>query len=84
MSPINQLLICLRVYATGGHLLSIADFGGIHTSTVSRIVKRVSEAIASLRPIYIKFPSTPEEIQATQNNFFAIASFPRVVGVIGM
>ncbi|XP_055914714.1 uncharacterized protein LOC129947951 [Eupeodes corollae] len=44
--PINQLLVALRFFATGNHLLSIADFGGIHVSTVSRIVSRVATRIA--------------------------------------
>lgn len=83
VSPINQLLVCLRLYATGGHLLSLSDFGGMHTSTVSRIVLRVSEEIARLHRTFIKFPSTPDEIKKTQNDFYNIASFPRVIGVIG-
>jgi DNA-binding MarR family transcriptional regulator len=44
----NQLLACLRLYSTGGHLQQVADFMGMHISTACRIVKRVSEAIARL------------------------------------
>lgn len=79
----NQLLICLRVFATGSHLLTVSDLFGVHLSTVSRIVCRVSQALASLAPVFIKFPSTPHEIRETQNRFYDIASFPRVLGVIG-
>lgn len=55
---------------------------GMHLSTVSRIIKKVSEAIARLRPRFIKMPEGIDEIQATQNKFFDIASFPRVLGAI--
>ncbi|KAJ3619272.1 hypothetical protein MTP99_004967 [Tenebrio molitor] len=40
VAPINQLLACLRLYATGGHLDQIADYMGMHLATVSRIVVR--------------------------------------------
>ncbi|KAK4882442.1 hypothetical protein RN001_005761 [Aquatica leii] len=33
ISPINQLLTCLRYYATGSHLDVIADFMGMHSTT---------------------------------------------------
>ncbi|KAK5648390.1 hypothetical protein RI129_003282 [Pyrocoelia pectoralis] len=82
VSPINQLLLCLRYYATGCHQLSLAYFGGMHKSTVNRIVKRVTEAICHLRQDYINFPRTPEERVAIQYNFFEIAGFPRVTGAI--
>lgn len=74
--------MALRVYATGGHLLALADFGGMSKASVSRIVVRVSEAIAALRPIYIKFPQTEEEIRKTQQDFYDLYSFPRVIGAI--
>lgn len=82
VSPVNQLITCLRVFSTGGHLDSIGDFAGMHFSTVSRIVVRVSEAIARLSPQYIQFPNTENQIRKTQQDFFEIAGFPRVIGTI--
>ncbi|KAK5644374.1 hypothetical protein RI129_005674 [Pyrocoelia pectoralis] len=82
VSPINQLLVSLRYYATAGHLLSQADFTGMHTSTVSRIIVRVSEAIAALYPVFCTFPTTNEEIRQNQRDFFDIARFPRVIGCV--
>lgn len=78
----NQLLVCLRIYSTGGHLQSVADFAGMHLSTVSRIICRVSNAIAELANEYIQFPTDPEMIRKTQQDFFDIASFPRVTGCV--
>lgn len=81
ISPVNQLLTCLRLYATGGHLSTIADFMGISISSASRSVKIVSEAIANLHPQYITMPVL-EEVVSTGNKFFEIASFPRMLGCI--
>lgn len=78
----NQLLTMLRFYATGGHLSTIGDFMGIHEGTASKIIKRTSEAVARLRPTYIKMPENEAEIIDVQNKFFGIASFPRVLGNI--
>ncbi|CAG9773144.1 unnamed protein product [Ceutorhynchus assimilis] len=81
VSPINQFLITLRYYPTGGHLNFLADFGGMDTSTVSRIIVRVSEAIARLYPQYIDMPQ-PQNIIDEQIKFHDIARFPRVLGVV--
>ncbi|KAF5290560.1 hypothetical protein FQA39_LY14689 [Lamprigera yunnana] len=48
VASINQILIVLRIYATGQHLLSVGDFVGVHISIVSRIIRKMSEAIANL------------------------------------
>jgi hypothetical protein len=82
VSPINQLLTCLRYYATDGHLMAIADFTGMHTSTVSRIILRVSRAIASLGQRFIKMSERDEQLQQTAQDFFVTARFPRVIGAL--
>lgn len=82
VSPINQLLCTLRYYATGSTQLSAADFSGFSVSTANRIVHRVTSAIANLRPLYVKFPSTEEELVQTQREFYKIAAFPRTIGAI--
>lgn len=82
VTPMQQLLITLRLYATNGFLITMGDYGGMDKSTVSRIIVRVSEAIASLAHIYIKLPQTQEEISQAQRSFYNIAAFPRVIGAI--
>nr|CAI5841467.1 unnamed protein product [Callosobruchus analis] len=82
VSPINQLLTALLFYATNGHQINIGDHMGMNQSTVSRIVGKVSRAIAGLRNRFIKMPSTPEDILCCQNNFYRLARFPRVIGCI--
>lgn len=82
ISPINQLLCTLRFYATGCFQTTAGDLCGFSSSTVNRIVHKVSCTIASLRSQYIKFPETPEQIRQTQLNFYRRAKFPRVIGAI--
>ena len=50
--PLQQLLIALRFYATGCFQLVDGDLFGVHKSTVCRIVRRVSKAIARLKGQY--------------------------------
>lgn len=82
ISPICQLLFTLRLYATGSFLITMGDFSGVSISSAQRIVHRVSAAIARLRPNYIHFPSTQEEIRREQLQFYNIARFPKVIGCI--
>lgn len=54
---------------------------GMHQTTVSRIVKKVSYALASLSPHYIRMPNQ-QEILTVQQEFYRIARFPKVIGCI--
>lgn len=53
----------------------------MHQTTVSRIIKKVSYAIASLAPNYIIMPNQDEYLR-TQNDSYSIARFPRVIGCV--
>nr|CAI5842434.1 unnamed protein product [Callosobruchus analis] len=44
IAPVNQLLLFLRFCASGSYIVSVADLVGVHKSTASRIVERVSRA----------------------------------------
>lgn len=82
MSPTDQLLLTLSFYATGSFLRVAGDFIGVHKSTASKTVKRVSEALASLRPVCIRMPETNEEISECKAGFYRIARFPLCIGSI--
>lgn len=82
MTPLNQLLLTLRFYATGSFLRSAGDFSGVCISTASRIVHKVSGAIAALRPTMIKMPQNEREIRKTMQGFYGMHRFPRVIGCI--
>ncbi|XP_031348100.1 putative nuclease HARBI1 [Photinus pyralis] len=82
VSPINQLLTTLLFYASSSHQINVGDYMCMNQSTVSRIVKKVSQQIAALRNQFIQMPTTPEEIISTQNKFYRVARFPRVIGCL--
>ncbi|XP_062552994.1 putative nuclease HARBI1 [Armigeres subalbatus] len=80
--PVNiQVLLALRYYATGSFETVVGDLEGIHQTTVGRIVKKVSHAIAALADRFIKMPSE-EEWQETNTKFFRLGGIPRTIGVI--
>ncbi|RVE39824.1 hypothetical protein evm_015526 [Chilo suppressalis] len=82
LSPINQLLLTLRFYATGCHQLTIGDFCGVSRTTANRVIHRVTAAIATLGHNNIKFPQTEADIRKTQIDFYNIAKFPKVMGAL--
>jgi hypothetical protein len=77
-----QILITLRFYATGSFQIAVGDFGGIHRTTAGKIIKRVTIAIAKLKPQVIKFPTDERGWMEIQKDFYNIARFPCVVGAI--
>ena len=81
VSPLISVLISLRYFATGSFQIVQADLFAVSQATVSRIVSRISRAIALLRPLFIKLP-TLAEIPAIQRDFYRIAAFPGVTAAI--
>lgn len=57
-------------------LVSVADFIGVSKSSAGRIVADVSAAIARLYPNYIYVHGN------TQQDFYNIGHFPRILGAI--
>lgn len=81
VSSMNRLLLTLRFYATGNFQITDGDLAGVHQTTVSRIVKRVSAAIARRRGEHIVFPNRDDE-RKYHRRFYEIAGFPGVIGAI--
>ncbi|CAH2001762.1 unnamed protein product [Acanthoscelides obtectus] len=79
LTSMQQLLLVLRLCATASMLQTIGDFGGIHKSTASQVVKKVIHSIVTLAPEYIKMPRTQQEMQSIENKFYNIARFPWVI-----
>ncbi|XP_011876292.1 PREDICTED: putative nuclease HARBI1 [Vollenhovia emeryi] len=82
LTPINQLLLTLRFYATGNFLRACGDFSGVSISTASRVIAKVSMTIASLSATRINMPESNEEIRTMQRAFYEMYKFPRVIGCI--
>ncbi|KAJ8909798.1 hypothetical protein NQ315_014736 [Exocentrus adspersus] len=82
IDPRTQLLLTLRFYATGNFYISVGDFIGVHKTTAGRIIKRVTEALVSLCPEYIRMPQTEQEKRGVIMDFFSLAQFRGVCGAI--
>lgn len=63
LSPIEQLLLALRFYATGSFQIVIGDLGKVSQPSACRAIQRVSVLIAKLLPEYVSLPKTEEERQ---------------------
>nr|CAH7733697.1 unnamed protein product [Callosobruchus chinensis] len=82
ISQITQLLFTLRYYATGAFLMAIGDTIGASKSSGSKIVKKVSLAIARLSPGFTKMPQNEEEILKEKHAFYERARHPKIIGSI--
>lgn len=80
ISKMNQILICLRYYATGTFQINVADYFNVSQSTVSRIVSNITRHIAGLRPDFISMPNTDAEKGQTVVQFHNIAGLPGIIG----
>ncbi len=74
-------MLTLRYYATGTFQEACGDLCDISQLTASRIIKRVSEAIARLKIHYIQFP-TADMLPQIKLDFWRICAFPNIVGTI--
>ncbi|XP_018399983.1 PREDICTED: putative nuclease HARBI1 [Cyphomyrmex costatus] len=81
ISPLMQLLVTLRFYATSSFQIVNGDLRGFSQATVSRIIVRVSRIIASHLSEYINF-FTEEKRRSNKNKFYEIANFPSIIGCI--
>ena len=78
----NQLLIALRFYATGTFQLVVGDTFAVDNATICRTLHRVTAALAELREIFLKFPSTDAECRETMRAFYEKSKMPGVIGAI--
>ncbi|KAF5283316.1 hypothetical protein FQR65_LT13973 [Abscondita terminalis] len=76
--PMTQLLLTLRFYATGSMLIFAGDFVGVSKTSVCRIVKTVTSAIAGLRPRYTRTYDNNEEMQRAAQKFYEIGTYHAV------
>lgn len=77
----HALLITLRYPASGSWQIVSADLISISQPIMSRIVARITPAIANLYK-YVRFPITATQVRSTKERFFDIAQFPGILGAI--
>lgn len=54
----------------------------VQESTIGVVIHRVSSALSSLLNQFVKFPTSPEEIQQAKHKFYAIARMPNTIAVL--
>ena len=83
LSAEEQVLITLRFLASGSFLEVIGDtFGSYDKSTVSRVVRRVTQALAAKVNDFIKFPATRAERDEIKQGMFKVGGFLCKIGCI--
>ncbi|KAJ8926211.1 hypothetical protein NQ314_021438 [Rhamnusium bicolor] len=60
-------------------LIATGDFMGVSKTSACRLVRKISAAIASLRPQYINMYRDNGEMEKAAEDFYGISSFPRVI-----
>lgn len=73
LSPLVQVLVALRFFATGSLMRLVGDTFGISVATVSRCVHRVARALCLEAHKFIKFPTVDYEVTKTKNDFYRLA-----------
>ncbi|XP_063966632.1 putative nuclease HARBI1 [Lytechinus pictus] len=77
-----QVLTTLRFYAVGSFQRMHGDEASMSQSSVCRVIRDVSEAIARRKREFIRFPTMREEVESTQQRFYEYCGFPGVIGAI--
>lgn len=70
LTPVLQVLLSLRFYATGTFQDVVAEMIGVHQSTASRTIARVTEAILRRLPQEIRMPASQREADDIKTKFY--------------
>ena len=83
LTPVLQVCLSLRFYATGSFQTVVGDLIGVDQSTACRTITRVTDALMLRVRDWIKMP-TQEEADRQKQTFYAMTrGFPSVIGMIG-
>ena len=78
LTPIQQVCVALRFYATGGMQLSLASWINIDQSTVSRVTWDVTQAILNA----LNNVAFPENMLRLKQKYFQVSGMRNVIGCI--
>ncbi|XP_064463433.1 putative nuclease HARBI1 [Ornithodoros turicata] len=85
LSVERQILITLRFYATGSFQGAVASdrHMAVSQSTISKVLFKVTNAIVlQLAPLWIRFPTEPDEIREVMRAFKTKWRLPGVIGCV--
>lgn len=77
-----KLLSTLQFLATGSFQTVVGVCAGISQTSFCRLLPEVLDALLKRTPQYIKFPTSEEEINRTQQEFLTIGNLPNVIGLV--
>lgn len=83
-SGLTRLLITLRFYSTGTFQSVFGDLFNIHRTTAGRIVRKVTDALLTLRSEVIRMPVSDEELRSSMLSFYNFVHPQGIPGVIGL
>ena len=72
--PAMQIMVALRVFASGGFQLDVGDTFGTSKATVCRTVHRVANVLVGKLNRFVKFEHDAER---TKGKYFAMTGFPQ-------
>lgn len=78
----QKMQVFLRYMADPGYQSGIAQEMNIHQTTVCKTVDQVANAIIQKSNVWIKFPSSPEQIVEAKNEWQTRFQFPTCIGVV--
>ena len=82
-TPFQRRCKCWLPLTSGSFLQVIGDtFLGFDKSTVSRVVRRVTQALSAKVGDFVKFPSTRAERDEIKQGLFRVGGFPCAIGCI--
>ena len=82
-TPFQRRCKCWLPLTSGSFLQVIGDtFLGFDKSTVSRVVRRVTQALSANVGDFVKFPSTRAERDEIKQGLFRVGGFPCAIGCI--
>ena len=82
LTPVLQVCLALRFYATGSFQSVVGEVIGVGQSTACRTITTVTEALMLRVRDWIKLPSQAEANRQKQQ-FYAMRAIPGVLGCIG-
>ncbi|KAH1021736.1 hypothetical protein HUJ04_011220 [Dendroctonus ponderosae] len=82
ISPATKVCLAVLFYATSSMLIAAGDFTGVSQTSACNIVTQVTDAMATLRPVHVRFLETQAELLSTKELFYEIARFSYVVGAL--
>ena len=79
LTPMQQVLIALKFYATGTFQRVIGNLFGVSVFAACTVIHKVSRAITKQKGLFLSFP---ENLADTKRKFYDVAHFPDVIGAI--